>query len=95
MDTLEQQLTKETILESNCQNAFRVLKTQFEKIFTFVLIKPSSLDGTYARKDFHAYADMELFKETILKNFDFIENYMLKTMIHAQTIQKRLDDKKL
>ncbi|GKD33549.1 hypothetical protein Tco_1249058 [Tanacetum coccineum] len=97
MDTLEQQLTKETILESNCQNAFRVLKTQFEKIFTSVLIKPSSLDGTYARKDFHAYTGMEpqLFKETILKNFDFIENYMLKTIIHAQTIQKRLDDKKL
>ncbi|GKD07983.1 hypothetical protein Tco_1187668 [Tanacetum coccineum] len=44
MDTLEQQLTKETILEFNCQNAFRVLKTQFEKIFTSVLIKPSSLD---------------------------------------------------
>ncbi|GJW63855.1 hypothetical protein Tco_0115739 [Tanacetum coccineum] len=69
MDTLEQQLTKETILESNCKNAFRVLKTQFEKIFTSVLIKPSSLDGTYARKDFHAYTGMEpqLFKETIIK----------------------------
>ncbi|GKA51189.1 hypothetical protein Tco_0744385 [Tanacetum coccineum] len=97
MDTLEQQLTKETILESNCQNAFRVLKTQFEKIFSSVLIKPSSLDGMCARKDFHAYTGMEpqLFKETILKNFDFIEDYMLKTIIHAQTIQKRLDDKKL
>ncbi|GJX10335.1 MAK10-like protein [Tanacetum coccineum] len=97
MDTLEQQLTKETILESNSQNAFRVLKTQFEKIFTSVLIKPSSLDGTYARKYFHVYTGMEpqLFKETILKNFDFIEYYMLKTIIHAQTIQKRLDDKKL
>ncbi|GKA92861.1 hypothetical protein Tco_0814786 [Tanacetum coccineum] len=77
MDTLEQQLTKETILESNCQNAFRVLKTQFEKFFSSVLIKPSSLDGMYARKDFHAYTSMEpqLFKETILKNFDFIEDY--------------------
>ncbi|GJZ68145.1 hypothetical protein Tco_0631385 [Tanacetum coccineum] len=97
MDTLEQQLTKETILGSNCQNAFRVLKTQFEKIFTSVLIKPSSLDGKYARKDFHAYTGMEpqLFKETILKNFDFIKDDMLKTIIHAQTIQKRLDDKKL
>ncbi|GKA05073.1 hypothetical protein Tco_0684193 [Tanacetum coccineum] len=59
MDTLEQQLTKETILDSNCHNAFRVLKTQFEKIFTSVLIKPSSLDGTYAKKDFHAYTGME------------------------------------
>ncbi|GJS53372.1 hypothetical protein Tco_0626734 [Tanacetum coccineum] len=97
MDTLEQKLTKETILVSNFQNAFRVLKTRFEKIFTSVLIKPSSLDGTYARKDFHAYTGMErqLFKETIIKNFDFIEDYMLKTIILAQTIQKRLDDKKL
>ncbi|GKD75226.1 hypothetical protein Tco_1333508 [Tanacetum coccineum] len=97
MDTLEQQLTKETILESNCQNAFRVLKTQFEKIFTSMLIKPSSLDGKYARKDFHTYTGMkpQLFKETILKNFDFIKDYMLKIIIHAQTIQKRLDDKKL
>nr|GEW57102.1 putative ribonuclease H-like domain-containing protein [Tanacetum cinerariifolium] len=96
MDTLEQQLTKEYVLESNCHNAFRVLKTQFEKIFTSVLIKPSSLDATYARKDFHTYTSIEpqLFKETILKNFDFIEDYMLKTIIHAQTIQKRLDDKK-
>ncbi|GKA70756.1 hypothetical protein Tco_0776895, partial [Tanacetum coccineum] len=44
IDILEHQLTKETILESNCENAFRVLKTQFEKIFTSMLIKPSSLD---------------------------------------------------
>nr|GEU97714.1 hypothetical protein [Tanacetum cinerariifolium] len=45
MDTLEQQLTKETIIKYNGQNAFRVLKTQFEKIFTSVLVKPSTLDG--------------------------------------------------
>nr|GEV15770.1 hypothetical protein [Tanacetum cinerariifolium] len=97
MNAPEQQLTKETIIESNCQNAFKVLKTPFEKIFTSVLINPSSLDGTYARKDFHAYTGMEpqLFKEIILKNFDFIENDMLKTIIHAQTIQQRLDDKEL
>ncbi|GJY56231.1 hypothetical protein Tco_0455346 [Tanacetum coccineum] len=77
--------------------AFTVLKTQFEKIFSSVRIKPSSLDGMYARKDFLAYTSMEpqLFKEIILKNFDFIEDYMLKTIIHAQMIQKRLDDKKL
>ncbi|GJZ42338.1 hypothetical protein Tco_0589224 [Tanacetum coccineum] len=50
---LEQQLTKETILESNCQNAFRVLKTQFEKIFSSVLIKPSSLDGILYDQNYH------------------------------------------
>ncbi|GKE39658.1 hypothetical protein Tco_1463063 [Tanacetum coccineum] len=53
IDTLEQQLTKETILESNCQNAFRVLKTQFEKIFTSVLVKLSSLDGMLDDKKLH------------------------------------------
>ncbi|GKB01054.1 hypothetical protein Tco_0829098, partial [Tanacetum coccineum] len=87
-----------------------ITKSEFERAFshifgedvdtftrTSVLIKPSSLDDMYARKDFHAYTSMQpqLFKETILKNFDFIEDYMLKTIIHAQTIQKRLDDKKL
>ncbi|GJU00660.1 hypothetical protein Tco_1110998 [Tanacetum coccineum] len=50
INTLEQQLTKETILESNCQYAFRVLKTHFEKIFTSVLIKPSSLDEDKAQE---------------------------------------------
>nr|GEX45725.1 hypothetical protein [Tanacetum cinerariifolium] len=50
MDTLEQQLTKETIIESNCQNAFKVLKTHFEKIFTSMLIKPSRLDGTIQKR---------------------------------------------
>nr|GEU51195.1 hypothetical protein [Tanacetum cinerariifolium] len=61
------------------------------------ILKAFKFRCTYARKDFHAYTGMEpqLFKETILKNYDFIENYMIKTIIHAQTIQKRLDDKKL
>ncbi|GJT18154.1 hypothetical protein Tco_0876860 [Tanacetum coccineum] len=87
-----------------------ITKSEFERAFshifgedvdtftrTSVLRKPLSLDGMYARKDFQAYTSMEpqLFKETILKNFDFIEDYMLKTIIHAQMIKKRLDDKKL
>ncbi|GKE23659.1 hypothetical protein Tco_1435171 [Tanacetum coccineum] len=74
-----------------------VLKTQFENFFTSVLIKPSSLDGTYARKDFRAYTGIEPqpFKEEILKLFDFIEDYMLKTIIYVQTIQKRLNKRKL
>ncbi|GJY22061.1 putative ribonuclease H-like domain-containing protein, partial [Tanacetum coccineum] len=84
-------------LKVNCQNALRVLKSQFEKFFSFHANKASSLDGMYARKDSAIYIawNLKLFKEIILKNFDFIEDYMLKTIIHAQTIQKRLDDKKL
>ncbi|GJS18113.1 hypothetical protein Tco_0412585 [Tanacetum coccineum] len=48
--TLETQLTNETLHESNCKTAFRLLKTPFEKIFTSKLIKSSQLDG-YRRID--------------------------------------------
>nr|GEY07895.1 hypothetical protein [Tanacetum cinerariifolium] len=59
LDRLEQQLTKETILESNCQNVFIMLKTQFEKIFTSELIKPSSLDDTRPIYDEEPMAEVQ------------------------------------
>ncbi|GJT87124.1 hypothetical protein Tco_1068841 [Tanacetum coccineum] len=64
MDTLEQQLTKETILESNCQNAFRVLKTQFEKIFSSVLIKPSSLDDKKHKEEYNSWVNKRQMQTT-------------------------------
>ncbi|GJR98989.1 hypothetical protein Tco_0271163 [Tanacetum coccineum] len=78
MDTLEQQLTKETILESNCQNAFRVLKTQFEKIFSSVLIKPSSLDGI----SWNASVQK-------LKPLDAISERTKQTELHGKCFRKR------
>nr|GEY45952.1 hypothetical protein [Tanacetum cinerariifolium] len=84
MDTLEQQLTKETSIEYNCQNAFRVLKIQFEKIFTSVLIKPSSLDGTRIEYGFkRAFAtlflqDVEIFTGTMFLNVDQLEKQLDK-----------------
>ncbi|GJZ38957.1 putative ribonuclease H-like domain-containing protein [Tanacetum coccineum] len=78
------------------QDMQKMLK-QSKDLESFHANKASSLDGMYARKDSAIYIawNLKLFKEIILKNFDFIEDYMLKTIIHAQTIQKRLDDKKL
>ncbi|GJU03457.1 hypothetical protein Tco_1113795 [Tanacetum coccineum] len=74
-----------------------VLKTPFEKIFTSVLIKSSSLDGTYSRKDFKAYIGMEpqAFKEIILANFDFIQKYMIESILHNKEIEQRMNAKKL
>nr|GEU67329.1 copia protein [Tanacetum cinerariifolium] len=101
---MQQMLKRAKILKGSCLNGLSALKSnftrkleqgitecEFERAFSHLF------DGTYARKDFHAYTIMEpqLFKETILKNFDFIEDYMLKTIIHAQTVQKRLNKKKL
>ncbi|GJX25131.1 hypothetical protein Tco_0231427 [Tanacetum coccineum] len=78
MDTLEQQLTKETILESNCQNAFSVLKTQFENFFSSVLIKPSSLDGKEQldKEEFQEIGSMAAFKvlETQFKDVHQVTN---------------------
>ncbi|GJY04082.1 hypothetical protein Tco_0370022 [Tanacetum coccineum] len=77
MDILEQQLTKETILESNCQNAFRVLNTQFEKIFTSVLIKPSSLDE---------YTQLEIleFCDTLIQHMESVKKSIYKKALHKR-----------
>nr|GEV87047.1 hypothetical protein [Tanacetum cinerariifolium] len=74
-----------------------MLKTPFEKIFTSVLIKSSSLDDTYSRKDFKAYTGMEpqAFKERILANFDFIQKYMVESILHNKEIEQRMNAKKL
>ncbi|GKD14425.1 hypothetical protein Tco_1198832 [Tanacetum coccineum] len=85
MDTLEQQLTKETILESNCKNAFRVLKTQFEKIFTPVLIKPSSLDeskqhiGDESSRSRNECNDKSTFRD----DMDIRPSYDTETMVEV------------
>ncbi|GJR54739.1 hypothetical protein Tco_1405260 [Tanacetum coccineum] len=93
IDILETQLTKETLHESNFQTAFKVLKTPFEKFFTSVLIQSSSLDGTYSRKDFKAYTRMEpqAFKERILANFDFIQKYMIESILHNKEIEQQMN----
>ncbi|GJU08222.1 hypothetical protein Tco_1124652 [Tanacetum coccineum] len=62
-----------------------------------MLIKSSSLNGTYSRKDFKAYTGMEpqAFKERILVNFDFIQKYMIESILHNKEIEKLVNAKKL
>nr|GEW77001.1 integrase, catalytic region, zinc finger, CCHC-type, peptidase aspartic, catalytic [Tanacetum cinerariifolium] len=76
---------------------FRVLKIPFEKIFTSMLIKSYSLDGTYSQKDCKAYTGMkpQAFKETILANFDFIQKYMTESILHNEEIEQQKNEKKL
>ncbi|GJY37430.1 hypothetical protein Tco_0422808 [Tanacetum coccineum] len=86
--------------ESEYKRAFShiiVLKTPFEKNFTSVLIKSSNLDGMYPRKNFQAYNVMEphLFKDTMIEDFDFIEKYMIETILHEREIHQLLNAKKL
>ncbi|GKD30044.1 hypothetical protein Tco_1240822 [Tanacetum coccineum] len=80
MDTLEQQLTKETIFESNCQNSFRVLKTQFEKIFISVLIKPSSLDE---------------FRDTLIHHIESVKKSIDERAHHKREYDSRVNDRQM
>ncbi|GJW05220.1 hypothetical protein Tco_1564076 [Tanacetum coccineum] len=97
MATLETQLSNETLHESNCKTAFIVLKTPFEKLFTSVFIKSSSLDCSDSRKDFKAYTRMEpqVFIERTLINFDFIKKYMIESILHNKEIKKRMNAKRI
>nr|GEW56887.1 hypothetical protein [Tanacetum cinerariifolium] len=82
---------------ANCQTAFRVLKTPFEKIFTSVLIKSLNFNGTYSGKDFQAYTGMEpqTFKERIIDEFDFIQKYMIESIRNNKEIEQRMNAKNL
>nr|GEU39578.1 hypothetical protein [Tanacetum cinerariifolium] len=97
MTTLETQLTNKTLYESNYKTTFRLLKTSFEKIFTLKLIKSLKLDGTYSRKDFQAYIGMhpQDFKERIIKDFDLIQKYMIKSVLNDKETEKRMNAKRL
>ncbi|GKD73423.1 hypothetical protein Tco_1331705 [Tanacetum coccineum] len=65
--------------------------------FTSVLIKSSNFNGTYSRKDFQSYTGMEpqTFKERILDDFDFIQKYMIESILHNKEIEQRMNAKKL
>ncbi|GJR12440.1 retrovirus-related pol polyprotein from transposon TNT 1-94 [Tanacetum coccineum] len=74
----------------------RLLKTQFEEIFTSKLIKSSQLDGTYSRKDFQAYTGKQPqdFKERIIKDFDFIQKYKIESILNDNEIEQRMNAKR-
>ncbi|GJT48727.1 hypothetical protein Tco_0974884 [Tanacetum coccineum] len=62
-----------------------------------MLIKSSQLDGTYLRKDFQAYTGMKPqdFKERILKDFDFIQKYMIESILNDKAIKQRMNAQRL
>ncbi|GJZ54303.1 hypothetical protein Tco_0609188 [Tanacetum coccineum] len=97
MDILEKQLTKETLHENDCKTALKELKTIFTKVFKSELINPSNFNSSYYRKHFEIYIVFEahLFKYTMISNMDFIEKYMIETILHEQEIQKQLNEKKM
>ncbi|GJZ85723.1 hypothetical protein Tco_0651062 [Tanacetum coccineum] len=90
MDNLEKKLTKETLHENDCKTTLTKLKTMFTKVFKSELINPSNFYSSYSIKQFKIYTGMEahLFKDTMIGDMEFIEKYMIETILHEREIQK-------
>ncbi|GJX53433.1 hypothetical protein Tco_0281802 [Tanacetum coccineum] len=73
------------------ETAFTVLNTPFEKFFNSELIKSSNFDTTYPREHFKKYTRVEaqFFKDTMIQDMDFIEKYMIETILHEREIDKK------
>ncbi|GKD01864.1 hypothetical protein Tco_1172138, partial [Tanacetum coccineum] len=100
MDTPEQQLTKETILESNCQNAIRVLKKQFEIFFTSILIKPSSLDVQEVKASDAISKDkaqercmIPEFRDTLIQHMESVKKSIDERAHHNREYDSRVNER--
>ncbi|GJZ65312.1 hypothetical protein Tco_0622008 [Tanacetum coccineum] len=95
MDNLEKKLTKETLHENDCKTTLTKLKTMFTKVFKSELINPSNFYSSYSIKQFKIYTGMEahLFKDTMIGDMEFIEKYMIETILHEREIQKQSNER--
>ncbi|GJV21668.1 hypothetical protein Tco_1370688 [Tanacetum coccineum] len=89
MDKLEKHLIAEKLHENDCKIASTALRTMLEKIFNSKMIN-------FWNFNFKKYTGMETqpFKDVMIGDMDFIEKYMLKTMLHEQEIHKLFTVKK-
>ncbi|GKA28008.1 hypothetical protein Tco_0714176 [Tanacetum coccineum] len=86
IDLLEKYLTKEIHHEIDCKTALTKLRTMFENTFNSELRE---------RLKKYTVFNAQSFKDTMIDNMDFIEKYMLETILHQQENQKILTEKKL
>ncbi|GJY98079.1 hypothetical protein Tco_0514989 [Tanacetum coccineum] len=83
MDLLEKHLTKEILHQIDCKIALTKLRTMFENSFN---------SGLRERIQKYTVFNAQSFKDTIIDDMDFIEKYMLETILHQQEIQKLLTE---
>nr|GEX50691.1 hypothetical protein [Tanacetum cinerariifolium] len=85
MDKLENHLIIGKLHENDCKTALTALRTMLEKIFNSELLKFSNFN-------FKNYTGLETqpFKDAMISDMDFIEKYLLETILHELEIQKLL-----
>nr|GEX53200.1 hypothetical protein [Tanacetum cinerariifolium] len=106
MNNLEKQINNEILHEKDSKSALSVIKVQFDKVIHSDVLKPFDPYSSFAlydqevRKNFKEYTQMEAqtFKETIIKNMNFIEQCIVERANHEQELHnglKRLNKRKL
>ncbi|GJY45391.1 hypothetical protein Tco_0434454 [Tanacetum coccineum] len=86
MDLLEKHLTKEILHEIDYKTALTKLKTMFENTLNSELRD---------RRQKYTSLEPQFVKDTMIDDIDFIEKYMIDTILHQQEIQQLLNEKKL
>nr|GEV18929.1 hypothetical protein [Tanacetum cinerariifolium] len=84
-DLLEQHLTKDILSQTDCHTILTKLRTTFVNAFNSEF---KECIQKYTR------FDDQSFKDLMIRHMDFIEKYMLETILHQQEIQKLLNEKK-
>ncbi|GKE65006.1 hypothetical protein Tco_1519167, partial [Tanacetum coccineum] len=86
MNLLEKHLTNEILHEIDCKTTLTKLKTMFQNTFNSKL-----------RECLQNYTALETYsvKDTIIGDMDFVEKYMIETILHQKETQKLLTEKKL
>ncbi|GKB04170.1 hypothetical protein Tco_1528064 [Tanacetum coccineum] len=86
MNLLEKHLTNEILHEIDCKTTLTKLKTMFQNTFNSKL-----------RECLQNYTALETYsvKDKVIGDMDFIEKYMIETILHQKETQKLLTEKKL
>ncbi|GJW59629.1 hypothetical protein Tco_0108964 [Tanacetum coccineum] len=90
MDKLEEQLTKEKLHENDSKIALTALMTPFQRFFHS---KWPMYTTDKSRDEFQKYTGKytQIFKDTMIRDIDAIEKYLIKAILHEHEIEKRLE----
>ncbi|GJX12195.1 hypothetical protein Tco_0202054 [Tanacetum coccineum] len=94
LDQLEQQLDKEEFQETGSMDAFRVLKTQFQRFINFRYYFDDD-EGLMIHKYFLAYTRIEVrqFRDTLFQHMESLQESIQERAKHKREYDIRINDR--
>ncbi|GKG43465.1 hypothetical protein Tco_0480149, partial [Tanacetum coccineum] len=89
-------LDKEEFQETGSMDAFRVLKTQFQRFINFRYYF-DEIDGLMIHKFFLAYTRTEVrqFSDTLIQHMESLKESILERAKHKREYDRRVNDRKM